>query len=63
MDKLIFIAGYIFMGFLISFPIMLLWNDCLVPAVSILKEVSWLQMFGISVLVNFLFKTKLELKA
>lgn len=42
---------------LISYPAMLLWNGCLVPAVSSLAEVGWLQMWGISILFGLLFKT------
>jgi hypothetical protein len=46
----------IFFSFLLSYPIMILWNSCLVPAVTILKEVGWLQMWGISFLFSILFK-------
>lgn len=48
----------VFLGFLLSYPMMLLWNGCLVPATTILKEVTWLQMWGIMVLINIMFKTK-----
>ena len=41
----------------LSFPLMLLWNGCLVPATTILNEVSWMQMWGISFLTSSLFKT------
>jgi hypothetical protein len=50
------IALALFVSFLLSYPVMLLWNECLVPAVTILREVSWLQMWGISVLFAILFK-------
>lgn len=43
-------------SFVISYPLMLLWNFALVPAVSILAEVSWLQMWGISILIALLVK-------
>jgi hypothetical protein len=44
-------------GFLLSYPLMLLWNGCLVPAVPVLNEVEWIQMWGILVLFGFLFKS------
>lgn len=34
---------------------MALWNSCAVPVVSILSEVSFWQMFGITMLCNILF--------
>jgi hypothetical protein len=36
---------------------MSLWNGCAVPAVSVLSEVSFWQMWGISLLCNILFKS------
>lgn len=51
------VAGVVFLGFLLSYPLMLLWNLCLVPAVSTLNTVGWLQMWGISILLGLLFKT------
>ena len=45
-----------FLGLLFSLPVMLLWNDCLVPAVTGLKEIGWLQAWGINVLCGILFK-------
>jgi len=47
----------ILFSFLLSYPLMLLWNLCLVPAVAGVAEVGWLQMWGISILFAFLFKT------
>lgn len=51
------IAGILFLSFVWSYPLMLLWNGCLVGAVTIVKPVTWLQMWGISVLVGFMFKS------
>lgn len=50
------ILGYVVLGFLLSYPAMILWNLCLVPAVTGLKEVEWLQMWGIIVLASSFFK-------
>jgi hypothetical protein len=54
---LILVAGILFIGFLLSFPLMLLWNYCLVPAVPVVQEVGWLQMWGLSILFSLLFKS------
>ena len=43
-------------GLLMSLPVMWLWNGCLVPAVSGVHEIGWLQAWGISLLCSFLFK-------
>lgn len=48
----------VFLGFLLSYPMMLLWNGCLVPATTIIKEVNWLQMWGIMVLLGILFRSR-----
>jgi hypothetical protein len=44
-------------GLVISYPFMLLWNYCLVPAVTVLTEVTWLQAYGILVASGFMFKS------
>lgn len=43
-------------GLLVSFPVFILWNSCLVPAVTFAHEISWLQAWGLSILAGFLFK-------
>lgn len=45
------------LSFLISYPLMLLWNIALVPAVNVLNPVGWIQMWGIVILFGCLFKT------
>jgi hypothetical protein len=44
----------ILLSLLLSYPAMLLWNSCIVPAIPVLVPVSWLQMFGIQVLLSIL---------
>jgi hypothetical protein len=44
----------ILLSLLLSYPVMLLWNSCLVPAIPALAPVSWLQMFGIQALLSIL---------
>ena len=56
------IAMFLVISFLFSFPLMLLWNGCLVPAIPGLEEVSWLQMWGISILIGALTRSNVEVK-
>ena len=44
-------------GLLFSYPVMLLWNGCLVPAVDGVKDIGWLQAWGLMILFGILFKT------
>lgn len=66
MDILFKIFGVIglivFLGLLLSVPTWLLWNACLVPAVDGLHEISWLQAWGLQVLVASLTRTGLDTK-
>ncbi len=43
-------------GLLLSFPVMWLWNTCLIPAAPGLQPIGWLQAWGISILCTILFK-------
>ena len=60
MEKLVVIlvgiATIVFISFLLSWPVMALWNGCLVDAVTGVKEITWLQGWGLSVLCGILFK-------
>jgi hypothetical protein len=51
------IAFLVFVSFILSWPVMMLWNGCLVDAVEGVKEITWLQGWGISFLTNLLFKS------
>ena len=44
-------------GILFAWPVQLLWNGCLVGAVSGVHEVTFWQAFGLLILSNILFKT------
>ena len=44
----------IFFGLLVSYPLMLLWNNCLVPSIDFIQPVTWLQTFGIYVFVRLM---------
>jgi hypothetical protein len=52
----------VLLGLLLSLPIWLLWNSCLVPAVDGVHEISWLQAWGLNILCTGLFKSGLESK-
>ena len=60
MDKLVIIllavAASLFFSFLMSWPVMMLWNGCLVDAVPGVKEITWMQGWGIMILTSILFK-------
>jgi hypothetical protein len=64
MDKVVSVIGvviaglmlFVLLGLLFSLPVMWLWNGCLVPAVSGVHEIGWLQAWGLSILCSFLFK-------
>ena len=45
------------LGLLFSYPVMLLWNGCLVPAIDGVKEIGLLQAWGLMILFGILFKT------
>jgi hypothetical protein len=56
------LIGLVFISFLLSWPVYMLWNGCLVDAVTVLKEVTWLQAWGINFLCGMLFKTTVSRK-
>lgn len=61
MKTFLMVLGFLVLAFIISlltaWPIMLLWNACLVPAVTFAKEIDFWQAFGIMLLCSFLFKS------
>ena len=50
------LIGLVFLSFLLSWPVYMLWNGCLVGAITGVNEVSWLQAWGINFLCGLLFK-------
>lgn len=59
----LFVAGVAVLGLIISYPVMLLWNGCLVPAIVGINDITWLQAWGITVLFGILFKTHTSSKS
>jgi uncharacterized membrane protein len=60
MDKLLAIivvlALAVFVSFLMSWPVYMLWNGCLVGAIEGVKEIDWTTAWGITLLCGILFK-------
>ena len=50
------LAVIVFVGLLLSLPVMWLWNVALVPAIPGLANIGWLQAWGIMILCGLLFK-------
>jgi hypothetical protein len=70
MEKIAVVVGAVVLGlatlvlisFLLSWPVYILWNGCLVGAVAGVTEVTWLQAWGLTILCGFLFKTTVNTK-
>lgn len=60
MEKLFLVLGSIafivFISFVLSWPVYMLWNGCLVDAIEGVKTVTWMQAWGLSLLFGLLFK-------
>lgn len=54
------LVGLLVLSFLLSWPVYMLWNGCLVGAIAGVSEVSWLQAWGLTVLCGFLFKSNVS---
>ena len=66
MSKLTIFTGAIFLtigiSMLLSLPVYLLWNSCLVGAIDGVKEITFPQSLGILILFSFLFKPSVSSK-
>ena len=56
----IILSGLLVLSFLLSWPVYMLWNGCLVGAVVGVFQVTWLQAWGLTVLCGFLFKSNVS---
>jgi len=62
--KILGVIGLIvLLGLVLSLPIWLLWNSCLVPAITGVNEITWLQAWGLNILCTGLFKSGIDTKA
>jgi hypothetical protein len=55
-------VGALFVSFLLAWPVMMLWNGCLVPAMDGVQKIEWLQAWGLQFLVGILFKYQVSIK-
>jgi capsid protein len=66
MDKVFVVfAALLFavaVSFVLSWPVMALWNGSLVGAIDGIKEITWMQAWGISILCGILFKSEVSSK-
>jgi len=53
------ILALVLVSFLLAWPVMELWNGCLVPAVNGVNKIEWLQAWGLQFLINMLFKASI----
>jgi hypothetical protein len=49
------LAFLVFISFLLSWPVYILWNACLIGAVDGVHEVTWMQAWGLNLLFGMLF--------
>ncbi len=60
MTILLVIAGTVLLSFILSYPIMFLWNACLVDAITIAKPITWLQAWGLVLLLKMFSGVSVE---
>jgi hypothetical protein len=53
-------ATALFLSFLLSYPVMVLWNECLVGALDGAHQITWMQAWGISALCSILFQSNVS---
>ena len=57
------LAVFVAVSVLLAWPVMMLWNGGLVDAVTGVKEITWLQAWGINFLFGMLFnKNSVKIK-
>jgi hypothetical protein len=56
------ILALVLVSLLLAWPVMELWNGCLVPAVDGVNKIEWLQAWGIQFLFGILFKSTISKK-
>ena len=59
---IVVVTAGLLLSFLLAWPVMELWNGCLVPAVDGVREIGWLQAWGLQFLINMLFKVSITTK-
>ena len=49
------IVFLLFISFLLSWPVFMLWNGCFVGAINGVNEVTWMQAWGLNILFGIMF--------
>jgi hypothetical protein len=66
MEKIITVVGLlsiiVLFSFLLSWPVMILWNSCLVGAINGVNQIEWMQAWGINLLAGIIFKSGVSTK-
>jgi hypothetical protein len=61
-DVLFVVAFLIFISILLAWPVQLLWNYCLAPAINGIQPIGFWQSLGINILFSILFKSSTSKK-
>lgn len=56
------IVFLLFVSFLLSWPVYMLWNGCFVGAINGVNEVTWLQAWGLNILFGIMFSKSTSVK-
>jgi hypothetical protein len=51
------ISMLVILGILMAWPVQILWNLCLIPAIDGLNSITFWQALGINILCSILFKS------
>jgi len=54
------ILGFVLLSVIMAWPTQLLWNGCLVPAVTFAKPIGFWQAFGLNLLASVFFKSSMS---
>jgi len=53
---ILLILGFVLLSIIMAWPTQILWNYCLVPAVTFAKTIGFWQAFGLNFLASIFFK-------
>ena len=57
------LIGAVLLALIMAWPVQLLWNSCLVPAVNPINEITFLQALGINLLASLMFNSGVRSKS
>ena len=59
---IVVVAAALILSFVLAWPVMELWNGCLVGAIDGINKIGWLQAWGLQFLFGILFKATFSTK-